>query len=61
MARWQMTGEPSLEELLEDDIMNPVMRSAGTNPEELRRTLTELARRLSTRGRCLSSGCGAGV
>ena len=60
MERWHMTGEPSLDELLDDDIMGPVKRSAGTTPEELRRTLTELARRLGAR-HCHGSGRGAGV
>jgi hypothetical protein len=55
-----MTGEPSLDELLDDDIMGPVTRSAGTTPEELRRTLTELARRLGA-WHCHGSGRGAGV
>lgn len=46
MRTWRMTGEPSLKELLGDDIMDPVMRSAGVSGEELRRTLAELAERL---------------
>lgn len=60
MERWRMTGEPSLDELLGDDIMGPVTRSAGTSPEELRRTLVELARRLGA-APCGGSGCGTGV
>lgn len=58
-----MTGEPSLKELLSDEIMDPVMRSAGVDGEELRRTLADLARRLgpaaSAQREC--SCCGAGV
>lgn len=46
MRTWRMTGEPSLKELLGDDIMDPVMRSAGVSGEELRRRLAELAQRL---------------
>lgn len=63
MRIWRMTGEPSLKELLSDEIMDPVMRSAGVNGEELRRRLADLARRLepaagAQRG---SSCCGAGI
>ncbi len=46
MRTWRMTGEPSLKELLADDIMAPVMRSAGVSGDELRRSLADLARRL---------------
>ena len=46
MRSWRMIGEPSLKDLLGDDIMDPVMRSAGVSGDDLRRTLAELARRL---------------
>jgi hypothetical protein len=40
-----MTCEPDLEELLRDDIMEPVMRSAHVTREDLRRQLSDLAQR----------------
>lgn len=46
MGTWRMTGEASLKDLLGDDIMDPVMRSAGIDGDDLRRTLEELAHRL---------------
>jgi hypothetical protein len=39
--------EPTLEDLLEDDMMGAVMRSAGISAAELRARLSETARRLS--------------
>ena len=52
MTKWRMAGEPSLDELLGDEIMAPVMRRAGLDGAELRRRLAELARRLArARGR----------
>ena len=53
--------EPTLDDLLDDDMMGPVMRSAGISAAELRAELSETARRLSvkrpatTRPRCVSS------
>jgi hypothetical protein len=35
-----MTNEPNLEDLLRDDIMASVMRSAHVTPDDLRRQLT---------------------
>jgi hypothetical protein len=46
---WRMTGEPSLDELLGDEIMDHVIRTAGLDKSELRRRLAELARRLEIR------------
>lgn len=40
-----MTCEPDLEELLRDDIMEPVMRSAHVTRDDLRRQLSDLAQR----------------
>jgi hypothetical protein len=40
-------NEPTLDDLLEDDIMKVVVRSAGTDITELRARLAETARRLS--------------
>lgn len=46
MRRW-LAGEPSLDELLGDDIMGPVVASAGISREQLRLRLIEIARRLA--------------
>jgi hypothetical protein len=46
---WKMTMiEPTLDDLLEDEIMRPVMRSAGIDAAGLRAKLAEAARRLGT-------------
>jgi hypothetical protein len=51
MAGWKMTMiEPTLEDLLEDDMMGLVMRSAGISAAELRAKLSEVARRVSGKG-----------
>lgn len=48
MRRWNMgVVEPSLDELLSDEIMIPVMRSAGLSAEQLRAELRQAARRLA--------------
>jgi hypothetical protein len=49
MSRWRMAGEPDLEELLGDEVMTPVVRSAGVSHEELRRQLSDIGRRLARR------------
>ncbi len=46
MLGWNVTKEPTLDELLRDDVMAPVMRSAGLDAAKLRAFLAELARRL---------------
>ena len=62
MGKWRMTGEPSLDELLDDEIMGYVMRTAGLDTSELRRQLADLARRLADRpAGDRSCCCGAGV
>lgn len=43
--------EPSLDDLLADDVMAPVLRSAGLARHELRELLAETARRLEDRER----------
>ena len=43
--------EPSLEDLLADDVMEPVLRSAGLEPQEFRDMMVETARRIENRGR----------
>ena len=47
MTGWKRTQkEPSLDELLADEIMTPVIRSAGTDRAALRCSLAETARRI---------------
>ena len=41
--------EPSLEELLADDVMAPVLRSAGFDAQGVRDMMAETARRLDRR------------
>ena len=41
--------EPSLDELLDDEVMEPVLRSAGFDAQGLREMLVDTARRLSGR------------
>lgn len=48
MQHWWLTGEASLEELLSDDIMGPVAASAGLSREQLRLSLADVARRISS-------------
>ena len=48
MRRWKMSEvEPSLDDLLGDEIMIPVMRSAGLSAEQLRAELRQAAIRLA--------------
>jgi len=47
MRRWKMSEvEPSLDDLLDDEIMIPVMRSAGVDAAQLRAELKRAAGRL---------------
>ena len=41
--------EPSLEDLLDDDVMEPVLRSAGCDSQGLRDMMVATARRLDAR------------
>ena len=41
--------EPSLEDLLADEVMEPVLRSAGLELQELREMMMETARRIEDR------------
>ena len=43
--------EPSLEDLLADEVMQPVLRSAGLELQELREMMVETARRMEHRER----------
>lgn len=56
MRGWNVTMEPTLEDLLDDEIMEPVARSAGLSTTELRRQLMEIARRLAP-----TAGGGGGI
>lgn len=51
MRNWRMVIEPTLDDLLTDDVMIAVMRSAGVDAEQIRRRLIEIAERL-----CLARG-----
>ena len=42
---------PSLDDLLADAVMEPVLRSAGLDPHELREMMVETARRIGDRDR----------
>lgn len=42
---------PSLDELLADEVMEPVLRSAGLDQHELREMMVETARRIEHRDR----------
>jgi hypothetical protein len=43
--------EPSLEDLLADEVMEPVLRSAGLEPQEFRQMMMDTARRIEDRER----------
>jgi hypothetical protein len=47
---------PSLDDLLADEMMEPVLRSAGLDQHELREMMVETARRIKSRGRRDSDG-----
>ncbi|MGB8183282.1 MAG: hypothetical protein WCF13_13025 [Stellaceae bacterium] len=47
--QWRMIGEVELDELLDDNVMEPVTRSAGVSTDDIRRQLMDLARRLGPR------------
>jgi hypothetical protein len=56
-GRWECCRyEPSLEDLLADEVMEPVLRSAGLEPQELREMLVETARRIEDRERQAEEG-----
>jgi hypothetical protein len=41
--------EPSLDDLLADEVMTPVLRSAGLEAQEFREMMAETARRIDSR------------
>jgi hypothetical protein len=43
--------EPSLDDLLADEMMEPVLKSAGLDAQEFREMMVETARRFEDRGR----------
>ena len=53
MRNWRMVIEPTLDDLLTDDVMIAVMRSAGVDADQIRSRLVETAERLC-QGRGLS-------
>ncbi len=50
---------PSLDDLLADAVMEPVLRSAGLDPHELREMMAQAARRIEDRDRHNDRGGGA--
>ncbi len=61
MHSWRVMREPSLDELLGDEIMERMIRRSGLDTAEFRRQLAELARRLDfAPKRLCASGCGVG-
>ena len=46
MGSWNCRREPTLKELLEDDVMRLAVRSAGLDPDAFRVQLRETARRV---------------
>ena len=48
--------EPSLEDLLADEVMTPVLRSAGLELQEFREMMVETARRIEDRARRREKG-----
>jgi hypothetical protein len=52
--------EPSLDDLLADEVMEPVLRSAGLELQELREMMMETARRIEDRERRSDSEADAG-
>ncbi|HKM68476.1 MAG TPA: hypothetical protein VKG22_03415 [Stellaceae bacterium] len=48
--------EPSLDDLLADEVMEPVLRSAGLELQELREMMMETARRIEDRERRSEAG-----
>ena len=53
--------EPSLEDLLADEVMEPVLCSAGLEPRELREMMVETARRIEERERRNEDATDAGA
>ncbi|HXE17194.1 MAG TPA: hypothetical protein VN632_08185 [Stellaceae bacterium] len=49
MRNWKQAGiEPSIDELLDDEVMVPIMRSAGLCQRDLRTLVSEAAERLAS-------------
>jgi hypothetical protein len=48
--------QPSLDDLLADEVMEPVLRSAGLDQHELREMMVETARRIEDRDRAMIAG-----
>jgi hypothetical protein len=57
MGNWKTGGvEPSIDELLDDEVMVPVMRSAGLCVGDLRALVAETAERLHLEPECSGRG-----
>jgi hypothetical protein len=52
---------PSLDDLLADEVMQPVLRSAGLDRDELREMMVETARRIEDRERQNEGGFDATI
>jgi hypothetical protein len=48
--------QPSLDDLLADEVMRPVLRSAGLDEYQLREMMVETARRIEDRERRIDTG-----
>ncbi len=60
MRKWKMaSAEPSLDELLGDELMIPVMKSAGLSAEDIRALVVETAERLGGENDNEMLGCAA--
>ena len=59
MPGWKMVAEPTLEEMLREDMVVLVMRSAGVDAAKLRALVTDMARRLPVERLKRPSGCSA--
>jgi hypothetical protein len=57
MRMYRVAEEPTLDELLDDDVMRPVMKSAGLDAGGLRALLRDLAERLSPERFTQRCGC----
>ena len=60
MQNW-LVGEASLEDLIGDDMMGPVVASAGMSREQFRLSFAETARRLCPRAGESRTGKGGGL
>lgn len=57
MRPWRMTGEPSLDELFDDEIVDRVMQRDGLDVSDVRRMLREMAARIAARTQRVCESC----